>query len=143
MLRKLRRKFRETGEVERGPDMRLSCSRHAAAVCAVLAALSAAEVHASLIVEGLYQLHNHPDGNQASPFYGLRLDELFQVTPGHDVFTFDFDHPDAAVVLAAIESLRAEGDPDAIPEIEPLLDDEVPEIQDAAQAALDALEGYE
>ena len=79
--------------------MRIRSSRHVVALCAVLTALSAAEVHAAIIVEGLYQLHNHPDGNQASPFYGLRLDELFQVTPGHDVFTFDFDHRDAAVFL--------------------------------------------
>ncbi|MCB1136495.1 MAG: hypothetical protein KDK78_09520, partial [Chlamydiia bacterium] len=41
---------------------------------------------------GTYQLHNHPDGNQAPPSYGLRLDELMNVSGGHDVFTFDFDH---------------------------------------------------
>ena len=53
------------------------------------------------------------------------------------------DHPEAAVVLAAIESLRAAGDPMAIPEIEPLLDDDVPEIREAALTALDALEAFE
>lgn len=45
----------------------------------------------ALIVPGLYQLHNHPDGAAANPLYGLRLDELFNVTPNHDVFTFNFD----------------------------------------------------
>jgi len=39
--------------------------------------------------DGLYLLRNHPDGNNAPPFYGLRLDKLFgDKTP----ITFDFNH---------------------------------------------------
>jgi hypothetical protein len=38
-----------------------------------------------------YRLYNHPDGAAGEPFYGLRLDELFNATPAHDVFTFDFN----------------------------------------------------
>jgi hypothetical protein len=54
------------------------------AVCAL--------AHSALVVPGLYQLHNHTDGAARPPMYGLRLDELFNSTPGHDIFTFDFDH---------------------------------------------------
>jgi hypothetical protein len=54
---------------------------------------------AATITFGTYELKNHPDGNEAEPFYGLRLDELVDVTTGHDVFTFDFDHPDSSVHL--------------------------------------------
>ncbi len=39
-----------------------------------------------------YRLSNHPDGSARPPAYGFRLDELYNVTSGHDVFTFDFDH---------------------------------------------------
>lgn len=49
---------------------------------------------------GTYRLGNHPDGAAAGPFYGLRLDELFNVTPGSpDIFTFDFEAPGTAVYL--------------------------------------------
>lgn len=50
------------------------------------------------IVPGTYELFNHPDGNAAPPSYGLRLDGL---TGGgsSDVFTFDFEHPDAGMML--------------------------------------------
>ncbi len=51
------------------------------------------------IVSGTYQLHNHPDGNAVPPPYGLRLDELYDATGGHDIFTFDFDHPSSDVKL--------------------------------------------
>jgi hypothetical protein len=46
------------------------------------------------ISTGLYELHNHPDGVLRPPLYGLRLDELFDITPGNnnDDYTFDFDH---------------------------------------------------
>ncbi|MDX1952553.1 MAG: hypothetical protein SFY81_10225 [Verrucomicrobiota bacterium] len=43
------------------------------------------------ISNGIYELHNHPDGGMAPPLYGLRLDELFNITSGNDVWTFDFD----------------------------------------------------
>lgn len=45
-----------------------------------------------LVAYGNYHLSNHPDGNQNPPAYGLRLDELFNATGDHDVFTFDFNH---------------------------------------------------
>ncbi|MGD9791684.1 MAG: PEP-CTERM sorting domain-containing protein [Phycisphaerales bacterium] len=48
---------------------------------------------------GTYRLHNHPDGNAVPPPYGARLDELFNVTGGHDIFTFDFDHASSAMFL--------------------------------------------
>ena len=46
-----------------------------------------------------YQLHNHPDGSASTPAYGLRLDELHDVTTGHDVFTFDFDHASSSMQM--------------------------------------------
>lgn len=45
-----------------------------------------------LVNYGTYHLSNHPDGNQNPPAYGMRLDELFNATGNHDVFTFDFNH---------------------------------------------------
>ncbi|MFI4860097.1 MAG: PEP-CTERM sorting domain-containing protein [Phycisphaerales bacterium JB063] len=57
------------------------------------AVTAAAPASAALLAEGEYYLHNHPDGEEAPPPYGLRLDELVDINPGqHDVFTFDFDH---------------------------------------------------
>ncbi len=61
--------------------------------------LPAAPVSGALIELGVYRLYNHPDGNAGPPAYGLRLDELFDVTPEHDRFTFDFDHPDSSVFM--------------------------------------------
>jgi len=52
-------------------------------------ALGAAAANAAITE---YKLFNHPDGTQRPPTYGLRLDELFNVTNNHDVFTFDFNH---------------------------------------------------
>ena len=46
-----------------------------------------------------YQLANHPDGAVQPPRYGLRLDELYNVTGGHDDFTFDFDHAGSSMTL--------------------------------------------
>ncbi len=46
-----------------------------------------------------YFLNNHPDGNARPPGYGLRLDELIDVTGGHDIFTFDLQHPQSDVIL--------------------------------------------
>ncbi|MCA9310825.1 MAG: hypothetical protein KDA21_06440, partial [Phycisphaerales bacterium] len=66
------------------------------ALSVVVAGLSASSIsNAAMIEDGLYQLHNHPDGAAAAPFYGMRLDELYNVTSGHDIFTFDFDHADS------------------------------------------------
>jgi len=60
-----------------------------------LACAFAGEAQAALIQEGFYNLHNHPVTAEGPPDYGLRLDELFDATPNHDIFTFDFDHPDS------------------------------------------------
>lgn len=54
---------------------------------------------AALGEPGTYRLGNHPDGNKAAPFYGLRLDELFDATGGHDVFTFDFEADGTAMYM--------------------------------------------
>lgn len=60
---------------------------------------SAGVASAAYIAPGTYELHNHPDGSARPPAYGLRLDELVDMTPGHDKFTFDFDHPQSAMFL--------------------------------------------
>lgn len=54
---------------------------------------------AATIDAGLYQLGNHPDGNAVPPPYGMRLDELVDVTGGHDIFTFDFEHASSNMSL--------------------------------------------
>ena len=46
-----------------------------------------------------YNLANHPDGDAAEPGYGLRLDELFNVSSAHDIFTFDFNHAGSMMQL--------------------------------------------
>ncbi len=46
-----------------------------------------------------YQLHSHPDGGIRPPLYGMRLDELYDVTTGHDHFTFDFDGNGASMYM--------------------------------------------
>lgn len=63
--------------------------RSALCVCALVGSSSA--LSAAIIEQGLYRLHNHPDGSATPPPYGMRLDELFNVTSDHDIFTFDFD----------------------------------------------------
>ena len=55
--------------------------------------------NASIITPGTYRLGNHPDGAARPPLYGFRLDELVNLTGGHDVFTFDFDHAGSAMFL--------------------------------------------
>ncbi|MBL8878213.1 MAG: PEP-CTERM sorting domain-containing protein [Phycisphaerales bacterium] len=70
-------------------------------VCALatIAGLAAATATADPLVGGLYRLHNHPDGNALPPPYGLRLDELYNATGNHDIFSFDFDHASSNVVM--------------------------------------------
>lgn len=73
-----------------------------AAPCALFAAtlVASAPAGAGIILEpGLYRLHDHPGGNAQPPGYGLRLDELIDVTPDHDLFSFSFDHPAAEMFL--------------------------------------------
>lgn len=56
-----------------------------------MAAVSTRSADAAVILPGLYQLHNHPDGAIRPPLYGLRLDELFDATTNIDRYTCDFD----------------------------------------------------
>ncbi len=46
-----------------------------------------------------YILHSNPEAIQAPPLYGLRLDDLFDLTEGKDVFTFDFDNELSSVMM--------------------------------------------
>lgn len=62
-----------------------------AALALVAFGLIGAAAQGAVIQQGLYKLGNHPDGNAQPPQYGARLDELWDVTAGHDIFTFDFD----------------------------------------------------
>jgi MYXO-CTERM domain-containing protein len=72
-------------------------------LCAALAApvLAAAQAPAGDVIlePGLYRIHNHPDGSVRPPLYGLRLDELFDVTPDKDLFTFSFDGDGAEMLM--------------------------------------------
>ncbi|MEQ9455013.1 MAG: hypothetical protein RLN76_10535 [Phycisphaeraceae bacterium] len=61
---------------------------------AVALLVPVATASASSITSGLYNLSNHPDGAAASPFYGLRLDGLFNGNQNTTV-TFDFEAPGA------------------------------------------------
>jgi hypothetical protein len=65
----------------------------------VASVFAGASAHGGLIVEGTYALSNHPDAILADPGYGLRLDELFDLTDGRDRFTFDFDHALSAMFM--------------------------------------------
>jgi len=58
------------------------------AVSAVLAAIVSSTAGAATFQ---YNLSNHPYGNAADPLYGMRFDELFDVTEWNDKFTFDFN----------------------------------------------------
>jgi hypothetical protein len=60
--------------------------------CLVLSAASMLfSSQASAIAIGTYSMHNHPDGNQAPPLYGLRLDGLLTGNSNEE-YTFDFDN---------------------------------------------------
>ena len=50
------------------------------------------------VAYGRYALSNHPDGNAASPFYGLRLDGLLN-WDDDVIYTFDFEAPGAGMLL--------------------------------------------
>lgn len=65
---------------------------------AIMAAV-VSSAHAGTIGTGTYRIHNHPDGSANPPAYGLRLDELYNTTGGHDIFTFDFNDPASFVTL--------------------------------------------
>lgn len=73
-----------------------------AGIAAAIAAgvlVCCAPAGAAIIQQGTYRLHNHPDGSARPPLYGLRLDELYDVTANHDVFTFNFDAPGSAMYM--------------------------------------------
>ncbi len=62
--------------------------------------LCAEFANANVMGPGTYSLSNYPGGVSRSPFYGLRINELIDVTPGKlDVFTFDFDDPQSNMLL--------------------------------------------
>lgn len=70
-----------------------ACAAGVVALCAPGAASGA------VLATGSYYLANHPDGNARPPLYGLRLDELYNATSGHDIFTFDFEHPSSVMIM--------------------------------------------
>ncbi|MGI9014528.1 MAG: hypothetical protein ACR2GY_09795 [Phycisphaerales bacterium] len=72
---------------------------HSAITTGAVAALLGTSVSAAIIAPGTYRLGNHPDGGIDPPPYGLRLDELFNVSSGTDKFTFDFEATGAGVFL--------------------------------------------
>lgn len=61
-------------------------------VVAIALCGAAGAANAAILTPGMYTLSNHPDGAAQMPRYGLRLDELYNATGGHDIFTFDFEH---------------------------------------------------
>ncbi len=66
-----------------------------AGLAMILAQLVPVSAEAGVVV---YNLHNHPDGNEAPPLYGLRLDGLLTGNSDEE-YTFDFDHADSAMKL--------------------------------------------
>lgn len=62
-----------------------------------LAGAMTSPANAAMLETGFYALHNHPDGADRPPLYGLRLDGLDGNT-SHD-FTFDFDHAGSSMFL--------------------------------------------
>ncbi len=78
--------------------MAVSGNRSVLAAAAAAALALGATARGDLIEPGLYELHDDP-GPGAEPPYELRVDELFDVTQGRDVFSFDFDHADAGMFL--------------------------------------------
>lgn len=71
----------------------------AACAAGVVALCVSGAASGAVLATGSYFLGNHPDGSANPPLYGLRLDELYNVTSGHDIFTFDFEHPLSVMVM--------------------------------------------
>ena len=69
----------------------------------IVPAVSAQAQGRVILEPGSYGLRDHPNGTQGPPTYGLRLDELIDVTAGHDVFTFSFNHDMADMRLDITE----------------------------------------
>jgi len=72
----------------------------ASAALILAAASNMSSLSAAVIAPGLYELQNHP----ASGGYGLRLDELIDVSAANDVFQFDFDHPNSTIQMEYVHS---------------------------------------
>lgn len=72
---------------------------YASLVCAFAIMFSSSFASGAAIVPGNYRLHNHPDGSANPPPYGMRLDELYDVSGGNDIFTLDFDHASSNMFL--------------------------------------------
>lgn len=68
-------------------------------VVALALCAAAGVAQAAIITPGMYTLGNHPDGAAQNPRYGMRLDELFNATGNHDIFTFDFEAPGSQMEL--------------------------------------------
>ncbi|MCA9102206.1 MAG: PEP-CTERM sorting domain-containing protein [Pirellulales bacterium] len=71
--------------------------------CGLLAVACAARAEATVMT---YRLHDHPDGNQSPPAYGLRLDNIFLADdPSYGgSTTFSFDHVNSTV-LAVVDDV--------------------------------------
>lgn len=82
-----------------------------AAALVAVAGVTATPANATVYTFGL---SDHPDGNQANPTYGLRLDELFDFTSGHDVFTFSFNALSGGMKLDYNDFNTASGSDDTI-----------------------------
>jgi len=67
-----------------------------ACLAAVVALALTPAAYAAPIV---YELESHPGGNKNPPPYGVRFDEIFDVTGGHDVWTMDFSHPSSNMTM--------------------------------------------
>ena len=80
-------------------SIRIPFSTLVASLCVSSGAIANTFHPEGTLEEGTFFLNNHPDGNAAPVFYGLRLDELIDVTEGHDIFTFDFEHGDASMQI--------------------------------------------
>lgn len=73
------------------------------AAIGLLALSSAAQAGLSpVLAPGTYPLANHPDGNAATPYYGLRTDGL-RTGNANDIYTFDFEATGAAMFIDITE----------------------------------------
>lgn len=78
-------------------SIRTPLLRASGACIGLLALSSAAQAGiAPILAPGTYPLANHPDGNAAQPYYGLRTDGLRTGNASH-IYTFDFEAPGAAM----------------------------------------------
>jgi len=82
----------------------------AAIAAGAIGALGFAGAAQAVVSTGSYYLANHPDGSARPPEYGMRLDELYNHSTGHDIFTFDFNNAQSLMVLdASATTIRIHG----------------------------------